>query len=281
MGLEEYVRADEAKEEVAVVHLINQSTGKRIDLVGAIHIGSQKYYNSVKKLLENCNAILYESVSPSSNTSSLRKRFIFSNNIHLSEFYRKIAESVTKHHTREISDAVKKASREDPDRTYFFIKYGNKLIEELELVFQGDAIDYNNLPQNWYHADLTHDEINKKIKIFSKDNLAFGILKLISNVVIKYQWVMDKLVESIVTNGFISKRKNKNFILHINRAREAKVYEQVERLEQSKDINYIGIFYGAGHLPHLEKGLMQREYIREGIEYLEIHRKQSKDWENI
>ncbi len=47
MGLEDYVRADEAKEEVAVVHLVNPSTGKRIDLVGAVHIGSQEYYDSV------------------------------------------------------------------------------------------------------------------------------------------------------------------------------------------------------------------------------------------
>ena len=41
MRLEDYVRADESKEEIAVVHLVNASTGKRIDLVGAVHIGSR------------------------------------------------------------------------------------------------------------------------------------------------------------------------------------------------------------------------------------------------
>jgi hypothetical protein len=151
----------------------------------------------------------------------------------------------------------------------------------LGLVSQRDAIDYDNLPANWYHADLTHDEIKAQIGILSSENFAFGFLRFASNLAMNHQWAMDKLVERAVTKGLISTRVNTNFIPRINRARETRVYEQVERLEQSEDINRIGVFYGAAHLPYLERELAQRGYVREGIDYLESIRKKPKDWERF
>ncbi len=281
MRLEDYVRADEAKEEVAVVHLVNPSTGKRIDLVGAVHIGSQDYYDSVREFLDGCDAVLYERVIPDSESHSLRDRFIFSNGIRLSAFYRKIAESVNRYHTRRVTDAVEKVSREAPDTVDFLNECRDQLIRELGLVFQGDAIDYDNLPSNWYRADLTHKEIKAQVGIFSGANLAFGLLRFASNLAMKYQWVMDKLVERIVTKGLISTRTDTYFIPRINRAREARVYEQVDGLEQSEDINRIGVFYGTAHLPYLERELAQRWYVRDGIDYLESLRKKPKDWERF
>ena len=281
MGLEDYVREDEVKEEVAVVHLVNPSTIKRIDLVGAVHIGSQEYYDSVRELLNGCDAVLYERIIPGSGNHSLRDKFIFSNGIRLSEFYRNIAESVTRHYTEQITGAVEKVSKKAPDRIDLLNKYRDQLIGELRLVFQRDAIDYDNLPPNWYHADLTHDEMKAQVGIFSGANLVFGLLRFASNLGMKYQWVMDKLVEEIVTEGLISTGMDTNPIPQIDKVREAKVYEQVDALEQNTEINRIGVFYGVNHLPYLESELSKRGYMRYRIEYLELLRKKPKDLERF
>ncbi len=121
-----------------------------------------------------------------------------------------------------------------------------------------ELLNYDNLPSNWHHADLTHDEIKAQVRIFSSANLSFGLLKFASNLAMKYQCVMDKFVEEAVTKGLMSIRTDTDNIPRINRAREARVYEGVDRLEKREDTERIGVFYGVAHLPYLEEESAKR-----------------------
>ena len=183
MALEDYIKADEYKEEVAVVHLVNPQTGKKIDLVGAVHVGSRDYYEKVKGTLEECDIVLYERVIPSQNGKTARDNFIFSNGTRLGDFYRETARAVSNYHKKKISGAVESLAKQEPGRAELFGRLGERLIDELTLAYQGDSFDYGNLPNNWHHADMSLGELNSHINIFSLTNLEFGLVKFISDLV--------------------------------------------------------------------------------------------------
>lgn len=50
--------------EVALIHLRHPETGRRVDLVGAVHMGDAAYYREVQRLLEAADVVLYELVKP-------------------------------------------------------------------------------------------------------------------------------------------------------------------------------------------------------------------------
>lgn len=50
--------------QTAVLHLVHPGTGRRVDLVGAVHIADEGYYRAVQRLLEQDDAVLYEMVKP-------------------------------------------------------------------------------------------------------------------------------------------------------------------------------------------------------------------------
>lgn len=50
--------------QVALLHLVHGTTGRRVDLVGAVHIADLAYYREVQRLLEAADLVLYELVKP-------------------------------------------------------------------------------------------------------------------------------------------------------------------------------------------------------------------------
>jgi hypothetical protein len=60
-----YTGAKEARRqglETALVHYVHPQTGRRVDLVGAVHIGDMAYYREVQRALEAVDLVLYELV---------------------------------------------------------------------------------------------------------------------------------------------------------------------------------------------------------------------------
>ena len=112
MGVEEhtgiFARADRYREEAAIVQLSHPSRGKKIDLVGAVHIGSHEYYATVKSILMDYDAVLYEGVSRLSQHLTLRDRFIYFNRLLLGEFHRGAAEAVTSRYFKRIYQTLKR-----------------------------------------------------------------------------------------------------------------------------------------------------------------------------
>ena len=63
-----YLRFDEkakgAALEVGVIRLQNKETGALVDLVGAVHIGDEAYYQQLNKEFKTYESVLYEMVKP-------------------------------------------------------------------------------------------------------------------------------------------------------------------------------------------------------------------------
>ena len=281
MTLEDYIKSDEYKEEVAVVQLINPGTGRRIKLVGMVHIGSKEYYKNVKRESEDSDIILYERITPSTTAGALRDRLIFTNGIRLSEFYREAAARITDFHYRRLTGVMEALIKEDGSKIRMLNGYRDRLVEELGMVFQGDVIDYEHLPSNWHHADMTHDELKRNLPIFSSTNFYFGLLRLGSELLLRFPNIMDLFLARIVEEGIITGVASPSLKQQINRQREGKVYEKIDALENQKGINQVAVVYGVDHLSYLEAELTKRGYVRQNITYLEAVRKQPKDWERM
>jgi len=279
MRLEDYIHSDATRDEVAVVHLRHPETKREIDLVGAVHIGSQGYYADAQKVLAGCDAVLYEWITNRKEKLSLRNHLIFSNYIKDGDLYRGIVQAINEKRIRYVSSFL------DAIAPFLDVDYleasAAQLSQEIpELVYQGDAIDYNHLPLNWHHADLTNRELSSLIKIFSKDNLSFLGLKLFSGLLSQFPKFRDKAAKKLVSADLSPTDLGNRFMSRINHFREAKVYEQVARLEKDPRIKRIGIFYGVGHLPALESGLQECSYLRTSLDFLEIFRPDNSSFQS-
>ena len=281
MALNEYIKSDGYAEEVAYVHLVNPDNGKNIDLVGAIHIGLPSYYTKVQEILDECDVVFYEGVAPPKRGRKIRDDFLFLDKVPLKQFYRKIAGAVSEYY-RDSSVVIVESlpSEVCPALGDFLTISGDELAKEMALVCQGDAIDYGKLPENWYRADLTYDEVLSNMAIISKENLLFGVLKLISELTLRYKGVRH-LIAGQITGGCLTRTTNIDISPSIMAPREEKVYERVDEFENGDKIEKMGVFYGVGHLRSLEKGLEKKGYKRDGIEYLEAIRKMPRDFDII
>lgn len=62
MAQNEYVKIDKYKIQVPAIELEHQVRGTKIDLIGAIHIASPRYYDEVLSLLSQDDIVLYEMI---------------------------------------------------------------------------------------------------------------------------------------------------------------------------------------------------------------------------
>jgi hypothetical protein len=282
MNIADYARTDRYKEEVAIVHLAHRIIKKNINLVGAIHIGSPGYYNEVMKYLNRQDVALYELVKEGKGIPTEKDKFLFCEGLHLGEFYKSLAIAVSEYQTTKIEDALEPLIQEDPHRASIINKYKESCLEELRLVFQADAIDYKNLPKHWQWADIDYDELKSHIEIVSLENLAFGLIKIVSYLQSTFPELNKEIGKMMVDKGIIAlaAESKLNLLAKTNEIREETVYRKIMECENDERIRNIGIFYGIGHFPNMEATLAEKGYYRTGIDFVEAIRKQTKDIEN-
>ena len=216
-----YVPVDPAKGEIT------------IELVGAVHVGDKTYYEALNKEFEQYDALLYELVAPP-------------------------------------DAAIPKERKGVPGSAIGGLQVGMK--EILELEFQLDRIDYTKA--NFVHADMSPEEFAKTM---TKRGESFA-----------------KMFFQMMGYGFSQQGKGKNTEVDLlmalfakNRAHKMKIAmaEQFDTMEGQLEIldgpegstilternrkafevldqelkagkKKIGVFYGAAHLPDMEKRLL-------------------------
>lgn len=67
---------------------------------------------------------------------------------------------------------------------------------DLQLVYQGDRIDYARLPDNRIHADMTSQELISTMKVFSLDNL-YSLSEVLSLIVARKRF-LKKYADRII-----------------------------------------------------------------------------------
>jgi hypothetical protein len=222
--------------ETAIVSYVPSDPTKpqtEVDLVAAVHIGDKAYYEALNKEFEKYDALLYELVAPE-NTRVPRDR------------------------------------KNGGTSAVGTVQVGMK--DMLELEFQLDRIDYTK--PNFVHADMSPDEFAKSMqqrgesfaKMFFK-MMGYGfaqqgkgntqetdlLLALFSkNRAHKMKVAMAEQFDNMEGQmGILDGPEGSTILTERNR----KALEVLDR-ELKAGKKKLGIFYGAAHLPDMEKRLI-------------------------
>lgn len=109
--------------QVGIISLQHKETGAKVDLVGAVHIGDADYYRALNKDFKKYDAVLYEMVKP-----------------------------------KDLDPGKLNQGRKQSSVSFLqrFMK------TQLDLAYQLDEVDYS--PKNFVHADMTDKQFAKRQK---------------------------------------------------------------------------------------------------------------------
>lgn len=225
--------------DTAVVSYKAGSQGAQVDLIGAVHIGEASYYRELNRLFDQYDVLLYELVAPEGTVVSA------------------------------------KAQQESSNPISFLQK---SLKTFLGMESQLEKVDYSK--KHFVRADMTPTQIAKKMEergdtaltialstmvdVMRQQNKAaqnpqdnplmssdMGLMELLENP----HKAKLMMAQQFVSTGSLDEALggSLNQLLVIDRNAEA-IKGLQKQLAQGKQ--RIGIFYGAAHLPDLEKRLV-------------------------
>lgn len=235
------IRRDDAKQPVAFETAIIRYVGKNkkgepitVDLIGAVHIGEKQYYEALNEEFKKYDSVLYELVAPKGTV-------------------------VRKGEKRSGFSAVSSLQKSMKDF--------------LELDFQLDHIDYE--VKNFVHADMSPEEFSKSMvdneesmmKVFFKmmghsigsqgkknsisDFDLIGALMAKDRAYKLRSMFAGQLLDIDSADNLFSGKNGSTIITHRNTAAFKVLSEEIEKGKKK-----IGVFYGAGHFPDMERRLI-------------------------
>ena len=252
----EYVRFAEHEEgdslETAVARF-ESPKGQIVDLLGAVHVADKGYFEGLNARFRQYDALLYELVGPPM-------------------------------HERRKDKPVKGA-----ENLQWIGKLQGAMRDALQLTGQIEHIDY--AAKNFVHADMSLEQFQKM-----REEKQEGFLQLYLRVLSAYNKMAkegDDDPEAASLALIIQILMNRDNPTELKRAVAAQ-FDQVERLMRKMEEGEgtviiternrvafevldkqlaagkkkLGIFYGAGHLPDMEKRLIERGFKKTGSEWL-------------
>jgi hypothetical protein len=217
--------------------------GVRVDLIGAVHVGEKEYYEQLNRRFRSYDALLYELVLP------------------------------------EGSGPPSPGAASGGANVVSAMQVGMKSLLGLE--FQLDCVDYSR--PNFVHADLSRDEFAKSMKdrgesffqLFlrmmgqaiaaqSNDPGRVTDLRLLMALLSKdrarrLKEIMAEEFENLESDLNVLDGPNGSTIITERNKRALDVLSDAMRSGKKR----IGIFYGAGHLPDMERRLCKDFGFRE------------------
>ncbi len=204
-----------------------------VDLIGVVHIGEQSYYEELNRIFENYDSVLYELVAPEGMVPERNAR---------AEGFNPVAS----------------------------LQMGMQSVLGLE--FQLDHIQYKK--DNFVHADMSPSEFLESMK---QNDESFGKIALkafgqslaqsnsssVSNFdLLRVAFAKDKeikmrqlfatqMIDMEAGMQIFEGREGSTIINHRNGKAMEVLSDEIDKGEQK-----IAIFYGAGHLPDMERRLM-------------------------
>ena len=222
--------------QVALIHMLHPKTGRRVDLVGAVHMADLAYFREVQRLLEQVDVVLYEMVKP------------------------KDARPEDK-------------PPETPAGEFSPRDLQKRLAEGLGLKFQLDAISYDR--PHFLHADLTLEQftgasggqaMGEQVKVLGPllGTLA-GLLKGAGGTQRMLKDMLGRALGEMKPEDLGAMLGDGTRELLLDRRNETCVRCLLEVPAASKKV---AIFYGAAHLPDLEVRLRDQGYERVAARWL-------------
>ena len=225
--------------EVGIISLEHKETGAKVDLVGAVHIGDKEYYEQLNKEFKKYDSVLYEMVKPA--------------DLDPAQFKGRPQSGVSMMQT--------------------FMQ------KQLDLAYQLDEVNYG--AKNFVHADMTVKQFRKRqqargesmimlmLKLMREDmasrakkekravdistaELLRALLSPTRSVELKYLLARQFNEMERLTAGLNNK---KGSVILTDRN---KVALKVLKKEMDTGKKKLAIFYGAAHLPDMEKRMIEK-----------------------
>ncbi len=239
----EYVRFHEHAQgaglQVAVVQMRHPKTGVQVDLVGAVHIADKAYFEGLNKLFKGYDRLLYEMVKP-----------------------------------KNLDPAQPREPNHKPSG---ISRLQNFMGEKLELEFQLDVIDYS--AKNFVHADMTPKQFAKRQKARGESMLSLMFKSFRQELAAQKN---GHGAASVSTAELLRALFSPDFAVDMKYI-FGKQFNEMERITAGLDSDEgsvilterndvalkilkkelasghkkLGIFYGAAHLPDMEKKLIE------------------------
>ncbi len=244
--------------DVAITYYVHPKGGPRVDLVGAVHIADASFYRSVQKMLEDAGTVLYEGVKPEGTSNA--------------EFDRGPPADRPKSPVRQLQE---------------------KMARWLGLDFQLEGITYRR--PHFVHADITTESLDDADKetregveeasrsgIFAQARFMSGLLKLAGPLIdlllgrgksagplrSGLKRSMAEMLGSEDMEDRIRRMDAKRAKWILDDRNAVAIQRLVEQIEKQAK-GPIAIFYGAAHMPGLEKALLEdMGYERAGARWI-------------
>lgn len=226
-----------------------EKDGKRVDLIGAIHLADRRYYEFLNQYFTNYEVLLFEMVG---------------------------GEKLGKG-----ADGLEQAEMEDDDVQNLagLMKLYESMEKALGLVGQSAVIDY--MAENFVHADLTLAEFAALQEERGESLLGFMMqvgmnaerpkhepnsLRLMRGILAGRSDLVKLEMMQTMAEGDqqIDSLAGENVIIMDRNARCMEVLDQ--KLEEGR--KKIGIFYGAAHFPDMERRMEERGFKRVSKKWL-------------
>ncbi len=250
---QEYIRVTEDESQARLQTSITtlEKDGKRVDLIGAIHIADAAYYQTLNERFTKYDRVLFEMVGGEKINQTVEEK------------------------AREAEQPAEKNNLSGLRDIYTMVA------TFLQLKGQSESVDYK--AKNFVHADLTMKEFQEKQKERNESLLGLA-LKAGANPEtqknIKQPNTAKLLQAMLAGNGNMMKLE----LIHTLGAgddqigmfagetviltdRNAKCIEVLDQ-ELAKGNNNVAVFYGAAHFSTMEKSLTEKGWKRTKEEWL-------------
>lgn len=250
----DFIRVKEAEKSTKLQTAVfgYEKDGVRVDLIGAIHIADKRYFEFLNKWFENYDVLLFEMVG-GENLGGGKKPVV-------------------------VEEAVEVDEKEENKLAALGKLYG-AMEKALGLSGQAALIDY--FAENFVHADLTMGEFEALQKERGESLLSFMFQAGLSGEKPEKDPNSIRLMRGILTgrsdmvklelmhtmaagDAQMDSVGDENVIISDRNAKCMEVLEQ----EIAEGHERLGIFYGAAHLPDMERRLLAMGFKRVSEKWL-------------
>ncbi|MFZ4763427.1 MAG: hypothetical protein ACOYMN_00635 [Roseimicrobium sp.] len=263
-------------------------TGAVVELIGAIHIADKSYYETLNRRFTRCEALLYEMVGEpieAAEPEVMRRPSARLKSADPTERDETMEQQIIHDYPDSARPLALEATAEVAARTRMSWMHPlyDTLKSSLALTSQLEGIDYTK--RNFCHADMTAREFAAKQEERGETFLQLwwrsmqaqpvaapespGLLKLLEVLCrpdspTELKRLLGPMFDQIekVMAGLETEQGS---VIVVERN---KVALHVLEKQLAKGRKRLGIFYGAAHLPDMEKRLLDRGFKREKLEWL-------------
>lgn len=242
---------NKGKVETSIVTYTNKK-GIQVDLIGVVHVGEKKYYQALEQHFEEMDALLYEMVKPkksrpeelkrsSSGVSNLQR---FLKNTLKLEFQLDVIDySQDKFIHADMTPSSFAKAQEEQGESLMGLLFESAMSQQAALT-PGDALRENLR----FLAALTNKNRNHALKLFLGRQLGD----------------MEKAVLGL---GSDDKEGNSSGTVLLE-GRNKVAIKTLRRTMRKNNLKRIGIFYGAAHMPDMEKRLFKLGFKKSKSQWL-------------